>query len=119
MAPTAGRKRGLSVQKVDGVTNVAGALTKHLGKSSLVSHMQSVRLEIRDGRHILMPVCDSADNAEIGAAVSFESEERLCQVALACRFVRVKGLGPERGSVTAAGRLFDLCCVDCTYTNYF
>ena len=66
-----------------------------------------------------MPVCDSADKAEIGAAVSFESEERLCQVALASKFVRVKGLGPERGSRSAAGRLFDLCCVDCSYTIDF
>ena len=81
--------------------------------------MQSVRLEIRDGRHTLMPVCDSVDRAAISAAVSFESEEHLCQVALACRLVRVKGLGPERGSLSAADRLFDLCCVDCSHTNYF
>ena len=47
---------GLSVQKVDGISNVADALTKHLGKSSLSSHTQSVRLGIRDGRHSLMPV---------------------------------------------------------------
>ena len=83
---------------------MADALTKHLGKSSLSSHMQLVRLEIRDGRHTLMPVCDSADKAEIGAAVSFESEERLCQVALASRFVRVRRLGPEHGSLLTASR---------------
>ena len=71
---------------------MADALTKHLGKSSLSSHTQSVRFGIRDRRHTLMPVCDSADKAEISAAVVFESEERLCQVALANCFVRVKGL---------------------------
>ena len=73
----------LIVQKVDGISNLADALIKHLGKNSLVSHMESVRFENRDGRHVLMPVCDSADKAEVGAAVSLESEERLCQVARA------------------------------------
>ena len=106
----------LSVQKVDGVSNLADALTKHLQKGPLTSHMESVRLEIRDGRHPLMPVCDSADKLEVSAAVSFESDEQLCQVALACKFVSVKGLGPERGS-TIAGRLFDLCCMDCKYPS--
>ena len=47
---------GLSVQKVDGISNVADALTKHLGKGPLSSHTQSVRLDIRDGRHTLMLV---------------------------------------------------------------
>ena len=109
---------GLSVQKVDGVSNVADALTKHLGKSSLSSHTQSVRLEIRDGRYPLMPICDSADKAEISAAVSFESEERLCQVALANCFVRVNELGPEHGSTSKATRLFDMCCIDRACVHY-
>ena len=30
---------GLRVQKVDGISNVADALTKHLGKGPLSSHM--------------------------------------------------------------------------------
>ena len=64
-----------------------------------------------------MPFCDSADKAEVSATVSFESDEHLCQVALACKFVRVKGLGPERGSLFAHTR-FDLCCIDCADTNY-
>ena len=51
---------GLSVQKVDGISNVADALTKHLAKGPLTNHMESVRLEIRDGRHPLMPVCVTA-----------------------------------------------------------
>ena len=106
----------LSVQKVDGVSNLADALTNHLQKGPLASPMGSVRLEIRDGRHPLMPVCDSADKSEVSAAVSFESDEHLCQVALACTFVSVKGLGPERGS-TIAGRRFDLCCLDCKCPN--
>ena len=80
--------------------------------------MESARLEIRDGRRPLMPVCDSADKLEVSVAVSFESDERLCQVALACKFVSVKGLGPERGS-TIAGRLFGLCCTDCQYPRTF
>ena len=104
------------MQKVDGVSNLADALTKHLQKGPLTSHMESVRLEIRDGRHPLMPACDSADKLEVSAAVSFESDEHLCQVALAHKFVSVKGLGPERGS-TIAGRLFDLCCMNCKYSS--
>ena len=118
MAPRAGRKWDLIVQKVDGNSNLADALTKHLGKNSLASHMESVRFEIRDGRHILMPLCDSADKAEVGAAVSFESEEHLCRVALANCFVRAKGLGPEHGSISKAARLFDLCCINCTCANH-
>ena len=98
---------------------MADALTKHVGKSSLSSQTQSVRFEIRDGRHLLMPVSDGADKAEVSAAVLFESAERLCQVALASKFVRVKGLGPERGSRSAAGRLFDLCCIARSHINYF
>ena len=69
------------MQKVDGISSVADALTKHLGKGPLSSHMEPVRLEIHDGRHALMPVCDSADKSEVSAAVSFGSDERLCQVA--------------------------------------
>ena len=99
---------GLIVQKVDGISNLADALTKHLGKNSLSSHMESVRLEIRDGRHSLMLACDSADKAGVGAAVSIESEEHLCQVALAQCFLRVKALEPVHGSILAATRLFDL-----------
>ena len=107
----------LSAQKVDGVSNLADALTKHLQKGPLASHMESVRLEIRDGRRPLMPVCDSTDRSEVSAAVSFESDERFCQVALACNFVNIKGLRPERGS-NNAGRLFDLCCMDCKDPSY-
>ena len=96
----------LIVQKVDGVSNLADALTKHLGKSALVGHMESVRFEIRDGRHVLMPVCESADNTDVGATVCVEDDEHLMQVALANCFVCLKGLEPEHGSITT--RLFDV-----------
>ena len=56
------------MQKVDGVSNLADAQTQHLQKGPLTSHMESVRLEIRDGRHLLMPACDSADKLEVSAA---------------------------------------------------
>ena len=68
----------LDVQKVDGASNLAEALTKHLGNNALVGHMESVRFEIRDGRHVLMPVCDSANKAEVGAAVCIGSDEHIC-----------------------------------------
>ena len=61
--------------------------------------MSSVRLEIRDGRHSLMPACDSSDQLEANVAVSFESDEHLCQVVLASGLVGLKGLrglGPKR-----------------------
>ena len=67
----------LIVQKVDGASNLADALTKHLGKNGLVGHMESVRIEIRDERHILMPICDSADKTEVGVAMSGRSRQLL------------------------------------------
>mgnify|MGYP005698073323 CR=1 FL=1 len=81
----------LKVQKVDGISNLADALTKHLQKGPLEGHMVSVNLEIREGRHSLMPVCDGNDKLEASVAVSFESDERLCQVVLASGRVRLKG----------------------------
>ena len=92
---------------MDGASNLADALAKHLGKNALVGHMESVRFEMRDGRRVLVPICDSADKAEVGAAVCVESDERLCQVALANRFVHFKGLEPEHGSTST--RRFDPC----------
>ena len=89
----------LKVQKVDGIWNLADALTKHLQKGPLEGHMASVNLEIREGRHVLMPACDSNDKLEASVAVSFESDEHLCQVVLASGCVKLKGskgLGPRR-----------------------
>ena len=79
--------------------------------------MESVRFEIRDGRHVLMPVCESADNTDVGATVCIEDDEHQMQVALANCFVRLRGLGPEHGSTSTATRLFDLCCVDRVRVN--
>ena len=79
----------LIVQKVDGASNLADALAKHLGKNALVGHMESVRFEIRDGRHVLMPVCESADNTDVGATVCVEDDERLMQVALALSLIHI------------------------------
>ena len=107
MAPTESREWGLIVQKLDGASNLPDALAKHLGTNALVGHMESVRFEVRDGRHVLMPVCDSADKADVGAAVCVEDNEHLCQVALAYCFVNLKGLEPEHGSTSS--RLFVLC----------
>ena len=98
-------KGDLIVQKVDGASNLADALTKHLGKNALVGHMESVRFEIRDGRHVLMPICDSVDNAEVGVAICVEDDEHRMQVALVDSFIRAKGL--EHGS--SATSRFELC----------
>ena len=60
--------------------------------------MGSVNLEIREGRRPLTPVCDSSDKLEANVAVSFESDDRLCQVVLASGLVGLKslrGLGPQ------------------------
>ena len=81
----------LKVQKVDGVWNLADALTKHLQKGPLEGHMVSVNLEIREGRRSLMPVCDGSDKLEANVAVSFESDERLCKLVLASGLVGFKG----------------------------
>ena len=62
-----------------------------LQKGPLESHMASVNLEIREGRHVLMPACDSGDKLEASVAVSFESDEHLCQLVLANGRVRLKG----------------------------
>ena len=89
----------LRVQEVDGVSNLADALTKHLQKGPLEGHMVSVNLEIREGRHSLMLACDSNDKLEASVAVSFESDEHLCQVVLASGLVGLKGskgFGPKR-----------------------
>jgi len=89
----------LKVQKVDGIWNLADALTKHLQKGPLEGHMVSVNLEIREGRRSLMPVCDGSDKLEANVAVSFESDEHLCQVVLASGLVGLKGskgFGPKR-----------------------
>ena len=64
----------LIVQKVDGASNLADALAKHLGKNALVGHMESVRFEIRDGRHVLMPICDNVDSTEVGVAVCVDDD---------------------------------------------
>ena len=89
----------LRVQKVDGISNLADALTKYLQNGSLEAHIVSVNLEIREGRRLLMPVCDGSDKLEANVAVSFESDERLCQVVLASGLVGLKGskgFGPKR-----------------------
>ena len=91
----------LKAQTVDGISNLADALTKHLQKGPLEGHMVSVNLEIREGRRPLMPVCDGSDKLEANVAVSFESDERLCQVVLAGGLVGLKGskgFGPKRSS---------------------
>ena len=82
-------------------------MTKHLGRIALDSHRESVRLELRDGRHNLMPECESTDNADVGATVCVQDDGRLMKVALANCFVCLKGLEPEHGSTTT--RLFGLC----------
>ena len=89
----------LKVQKVDGISNLVDALTNHLQKGPLEGHMVSVNLEIREGRRSLMPVYDGSDKLEANVAVSFESDEHLCQVALASGLVGLKGskgVGPKR-----------------------
>jgi len=61
--------------------------------------MGSVNLEIREGGRPLMPGCDGSDKLEANVAVSFESDEHLCQVVLASGLVGLKGLrglGPKR-----------------------
>ena len=59
----------------------------------LESHRIAVNLEIRDGRHALMPACDSEDRREASVAVSFESDVMFIATGLQ----GLKGLGP-RGS---------------------
>ena len=89
----------LKVQKVDGISNLADALTKHLQKGPLEGLMVSVNLETREGRRSLMPVCDGSGKLEANVAVLFESDERLCQVVLASGLVGSKdskGFGPKR-----------------------
>ena len=83
----------LKVQKVDGVSNLVDALTKHLQKGPLEGHMVSVNLEIRDGRHVLMPVCDSDDRREASVAVSFDSDVMFI-ANYRVRLQGSKGLGP-------------------------
>ena len=85
----------LRVQKVDGASNLADALTKHLQKGPLVGHMTSVNLEIREGRHVLMPVCDSDDRREASVAISFESDVMFIANGR-MRLKGSKGLGPRR-----------------------
>ena len=83
----------LKVQKVDGVSNLADALTKHLQHGPLEGHMVSVNLEIRGGRHVLMPVCDSDDRREASVAVSFDSDVMFI-ANYRVRLQGSKGLGP-------------------------
>ena len=45
----------LKLVKVNGVDNLADALTKHLGAGELQKHMLGVGLEERGGRHEIMP----------------------------------------------------------------
>ena len=116
MAPTAGREWGPECSEGRWHLKVADALTKHLGKGPLSSHMQSVRFEIRDGRHPLCHLVTALTKRKSVMQCHLKAKSAFCQVALACKFVRVKGLGPERGSLSAHRR-FDLCCIDCTHTN--
>ena len=44
--------------------------------------MESARFEIRDGRRRLMPVCESADNTDVGVAISVDDGEHLMQMVV-------------------------------------
>ena len=85
----------LIVQDVDGISNLADALTTHLGRDALLKHMDSVGLEIRAGRHSLMPKRESADDPNVGVAVDVDDGEHLMQMSLATSLVRCKGLQPK------------------------
>jgi len=52
------------LRKVDGVSNIADALTKYVGKDPIQQHMIGVGLELREGRHSIMPEIDKTQDAE-------------------------------------------------------
>jgi len=45
----------MRIEKVKGTENVADALTKHVERDKLQRHIESMNMEVRQGRHELMP----------------------------------------------------------------
>jgi len=45
----------MRIEKVKGTENVADALTKHVERDKLQKHIESMNMEVRQGRHGLMP----------------------------------------------------------------